>query len=248
MSADPTGAAGASARPVGEPGRGGRNVTVGDLATGDVVSIEPDRPLREAARTMSANGVGSVVVFSHDDLVGILTERDLMRTMADGVDPDTATVKEHMTAEVVTAGADWEVYEAAAEMTEQHIRHLVVTDGGDVIGVLSVRDVLMSGQRVELTDGAWAVLRDPLTLTVRERRRLQRILLQLSGGSTADLDLDPVVAEMVGSWSFDAAPDPDGVAELDQADRDLLRAAVEEDLPTLQRAVHPAPGWRHWRE
>lgn len=226
----------------------GRNVTAGDLATGEVVSIAPDRPLREAARTMDERGVGSIVVFEEDALVGILTERDLMRTMADGVDPDAATVKEHMTTEVVTAGADWEVYEAAAEMTDQHIRHLVVTGGGDVLGVLSVRDVLLAGQRVELTNGSWAVLRDPLTLTVRERRRLQRILLQLSGGSTADLDLDPVIAEMVGSWSFDAATDADAVAALDDADRELLRTAVEEDLPALQRAVHPAPGWRHWRD
>lgn len=224
------------------------HVTLGELAHVDLVTCSPDVTLRDAARAMDERGVGSVVVMDGEDLVGILTERDLLHMLAADGDPDVDLVADHMTPDVVTAGIDWEVYEAAAEMTDHHIRHLVVVAGEEIRGIVSIRDLLLAGQRVALSGQQWAILRDPLTLSVRERRRLQRVLLQLGGGPTNDVDLDPVVAEMVGSWSFGARPDADDVAELDEADHALLRSAVEEELPSLQRAVHPAPGWRQWRD
>lgn len=211
--------------PAGEVTEPGVGVTAGSLADGSVVVLEDGR------------------------LVGILTERDLLAAVAAGSGLEEATVGEHMTREVVTADGDWEVYEAAAEMTDHHIRHLVVTADGDVVGVLSIRDLLLAGQRVELTDGAWVVLRDPLTFSVRERRRLQKRLLDLEAGRLAEADVDGVVAVMVGSWSRDAPrpTDPEDLAGLSDRDRELLRSAVRDELPNLQRAVQPAPGWRHWR-
>lgn len=244
MSAESLGADGDQGR-VADGGRG-RHITVGDLATRQVVSIAPDRSLRAAAQRMDEHGIGAVVVLDDDGLAGILSERDLLGTIAADIDPDAATVRQHMTAEVITVDVDWAVYEAAAAMTDHHIRHLVVTEGSEVFGVLSVRDVLLAGQRIGLRAGAWAVLRDPLTFTVRERRRLQRSLLGLGAGSIADLDLDAVIAEMIGSWSFAATPDQETIAALDPADRRTLHEAVAQELPSLQRAVHPAPGWRTW--
>lgn len=241
---------GSGARPPGEVAEPGVGVTVGSLARGSVVTTTPDTTLRAASRTMDEHSVGSIVVLDSGELAGILTERDLLRAIAVDADLDTVTVGDRMTREVVTAAADWEVYEAAAEMTDQHIRHLVVTAGREVIGVLSVRDLLLSGQRVELTGGAWAVLRDPLTFSVRERRRLQKRLIELEAGPVDSADVDEVVAVLVGSWSLDEPVPISGgeLGALQERDRDMLRAAVRDELPTLQRAVQPAPGWRRWRE
>lgn len=245
MSAEP------AIRPADLPGterqRAGR-ITVGDLASRTVLSIGPQQSLRDAARIMTEHGIGALVVLADGELVGILSERDLLRAVAADTDVDTATVAAHMTEDVITAGVDWEVYEAAAEMTDHRIRHLVVTDGPVVFGVLSIRDILLAGQRIELSNGAWAVLRDPLTFTVRERRRLQRRLLGLGAGPTGELDLDAVIAEMIGGWSFEVSPDAEAVAALGPDDHHVLREAVEQELPSLQRAVHPAPGWRGWSD
>lgn len=232
----------------GAPRRAGLGVKVGDLASGDVVAVRPGTSLRDAARSMHERGVGSVVVLEDGELTGILTERDLLRAAAHGSDLDATKTAEFMTPEVVTVTPDWEVYEAAAEMTARHIRHLVVIEGGQVRGVLSIRDLLLAGQRVPLTSGHWAVLRDPLTFTVRERRRLQRRLLELESGPASHLDVDELIGELVGSWSFDLPlpPDAEALASLDRGDYELLRAAVIEELPDLQRAVQPAPGWRRW--
>lgn len=233
------------ARPLADPGPTG-GVKVGHLAARDIVRAEPSWTLRRAAREMHSQHVGSVIVEQDGALVGILTERDVLAAVGTDVDLDAVTVEELMTTEVVTVSADWEVYEATAEMNDHRIRHLVVTEGDRVTGVLSVRDLLLAGQRVELTGGNWAVLRDPLTFTVRERRRLQRQLLKLDAGGRTDIDVDGLIGELVGSWSFER-PLPAGaeaLAELDAEDLRLLRAAVAEELPALQQAVQPAPGWR----
>lgn len=226
------------------------HVTVANLVTQAPVTLPPTATLAEAARTMVEHKMGSVVVLDDASApIGILTERDLLRVMAEDGDPHARTVSDEMTSPVVSADVSWEVYEAAAEMTDRHIRHLVVVEDGRAVGVLSIRDLLLAGQRVELADGHWAVLRDPLTLTIRERRRLQRQLLTLDPGPTDDVDVDDLVVMLIGSWS--CAPElPTTTDALDGLDDDSLtrlREAVREDLPTLLRTVHPAPGWRDWR-
>jgi CBS domain-containing protein len=220
-------------------------MNLGTLASRDIVAVEPAASLRRAAQVMTGAGVGSVVVLDEGRLAGILTERDLLRAVAAAADLDAVPAAVFMTAEVVTAGADWEVYEAAAEITARRIRHLVVVDDdGRVLGVVSVRDVLLAGQRVELDGGGWAVLRDPLTFTIRERRKLQRYLLGVRGVPDADADLVDLLGLLLGSWSFDAPVDVGAVRSLAAGDQAALREAVLAELPELQRAVHPAPGWR----
>jgi CBS domain-containing protein len=221
-------------------------VKVGDLATTAVVSVSPEQSLREAARLMHEHQTGSTVVLDGGTLAGILTERDLLRAAATETDLDGTRVDQLMTRDVITVGPDWEVYEATAEMAAQHIRHLVVWKNGQVLGVLSVRDVLLAGQRIELTEGNWAVLRDPLTFTLRERRRLQRYLLMLRGSEPAEFELAGLIALLVGSWSFQVPlpAEADGQRSIPAADYEQLRAAVLAELPDLQRAVHPSPGWR----
>lgn len=219
---------------------------VGDLATPDVLAVDPGRSLRDAARLMTERATGSAIVEEDGRLAGILTERDVLRAVAEDMDLDNTRVGDLMTREVVTVGPEWEVYEATAEMADHHIRHLVVLDHGRVLGVLSVRDVLLAGQRVELTDGNWVVLRDPLTFSVRERRRLQRYLLMLRGDTSAEFELAGLIGQLVGSWSFDVPlpADSNALQSIPAGDYEALRAAVLTEFPDLQRAVQPSPGWR----
>jgi hypothetical protein len=222
---------------------------VGELSNAFVVSVAPEWSVRDAARQMIEHRVGSAVVQDDAALVGILTERDVLRAVADGMELDHTRVEKLMTRDLVTVEPDWEIYEAAAEMAAHHIRHLIVATDAGVLGVLSIRDLLLAGQRVPLSEDNWAVLRDPLTFTVRERRRLQRHLIGLGGGTPDEMRLDELIALMVAAWSLELPlpAEPDVLAVLPAADYAALRAAVLTELPELQRAVHPAPGWRRRR-
>jgi CBS domain-containing protein len=108
-----------------------------------VLSVGPGHSLREAARLMADRRVGAAVVLDPDGQgPGILTERDLMDSVAAGQDPDAERVADHLTADVVFAAPDWSLEEAAVAMVRGGFRHLVVTDGGEIVGILSVRDVV----------------------------------------------------------------------------------------------------------
>jgi CBS domain-containing protein len=115
---------------------------VQDIASSPVVEVGLGQTLREAARVMTKHVVGSAVVRDGEQLIGMLTERDVLTALATGADPDATRVQENMTPDVVTVGPDWDLYEAAREMGRRHIRHLVVYDNGHLLGILSVRDVL----------------------------------------------------------------------------------------------------------
>jgi CBS domain-containing protein len=115
---------------------------VRDVASSAVVVVGPEHTVRSAANLMARHHVGSAVVTDAEQLAGILTERDVLKLVARGTDPDAAKVAEVMTRDVVTVGPDWDLIEAAEEMARRRIRHLVVYEGGQLLGVLSVRDVL----------------------------------------------------------------------------------------------------------
>jgi CBS domain-containing protein len=115
---------------------------VRDVASSAVVAVGPAQSLREATQLMAKHRVGSAVVQDAEQLIGILTERDVLNAVASGTVPDEVTVQDIMTADVVTVGPDWDLVEAAGEMDRRRIRHLVVYEGGQLLGVLSVRDVL----------------------------------------------------------------------------------------------------------
>jgi CBS domain-containing protein len=108
-----------------------------------VLTIGPGHTLRDAARLMAQRNVGAAVVLDPDSPgPGIITERDLMESIGAGQDPDTEIVGNHLTASLVFAAPDWSLEEAAVAMVRGGFRHLVVTEGGDIAGVLSVRDVV----------------------------------------------------------------------------------------------------------
>ncbi len=108
-----------------------------------VLTVGPGHTLREASRLMADRRVGAAVVMDPEgEGPGIITERDVLVSVGRGEDPDREQVCDHLTSDVVYAAPDWPLERAAAEMVRGSFRHLIVTDGADVVGVLSVRDVV----------------------------------------------------------------------------------------------------------
>ena len=102
--------------------------------------------LADAAGRMRDHGVGALLVMEDEELVGIITERDLLRAMAEGLAPRVTPVSAFMSPTPVTAGPDDDVATAARLMVEHEIRHLPITEGDRVLGVVSARDVLVAEQ------------------------------------------------------------------------------------------------------
>jgi CBS domain-containing protein len=118
-------------------------VKVRDGMTSLVLTIGPAHTLREAARMMSARRVGAAVVTDDQHAgVGILTERDILDSLAAGEDPDAELVAQHRTVDVVFASPEWTLQQAADTMVRAGFRHLIVIDGHDVAGLLSMRDIV----------------------------------------------------------------------------------------------------------
>lgn len=122
-----------------------------------VLTVGPSHTLREAARMMVEKGTGAALVSDDEWPVPcIVTERDLLASVGRGQDPDAELVSAHMSEGVVAASPDWSLEHAAAEMSTRGIRHLVVFDEGELIGILSIRDIV----RCWTADGATSSVPD----------------------------------------------------------------------------------------
>jgi signal-transduction protein with cAMP-binding, CBS, and nucleotidyltransferase domain len=107
------------------------------------VTVGPSHTLREAATMMVEKGTGAALVGDADaPTPGIVTERDLLVSVGRGEDPDAELVAAHMAERVITAAPDWSLEHAASEMSRRNVRHLVVFEDGDAVGVLSMRDIV----------------------------------------------------------------------------------------------------------
>jgi signal-transduction protein with cAMP-binding, CBS, and nucleotidyltransferase domain len=108
-----------------------------------VLTLGPSHTLREAAVKMTERGVGAALVNDDERPVPcIVTERDVLGSLGRGQDPDAELVSAHMSEGVVAASPEWSLERAATEMSTRGIRHLVVFENGDVIGMLSIRDIV----------------------------------------------------------------------------------------------------------
>ncbi|WP_416982364.1 cyclic nucleotide-binding/CBS domain-containing protein [Streptomyces sp. T028] len=108
-----------------------------------VLTIGPDHTLRQAAALMSARRVGAALVLDPDaGGIGILTERDILNSVGLGQNPDTERTHAHTTNNVVFAAPTWTLEEAAQAMAHGGFRHLIVLDGGEPAGIVSVRDII----------------------------------------------------------------------------------------------------------
>ena len=116
---------------------------VRDLPPGQLLSVDPETSVAEVARRMRMDDLDSVAVMSEDRLVGIITERDLVRAIADGLDPQQARADLVMTADPATVDVDEDVGMVAVKMMRLGVRHLpVVNKSGKAIGLESARNLV----------------------------------------------------------------------------------------------------------
>jgi CBS domain-containing protein len=109
----------------------------------DVLRIEADAPVLEAVKQMVDANVGSLLVTDGGEVTGIVTERDYLRRVAQkGPSDDDVTVRDIMSSPLVVVGPDTEIDECMAVMTDRRIRHLPVVEDGDVVGIVSIGDVV----------------------------------------------------------------------------------------------------------
>jgi CBS domain-containing protein len=108
-----------------------------------VLTVGPGHTLRHVAKLMVERKVGAAVVLDNESPgPAIITERDVLDAIGRGQDPDAESVADHLTSDIVVAGPEWSLEQAAAEMVKRGFRHLVVVDGADLVGVLSMRDIV----------------------------------------------------------------------------------------------------------
>ena len=120
-------------------------MNLGDLVGAAPHMCGPDTTILEAALAMEESDLGSLAVVDGRDLIGLVTERDLRHTIAGRIDPERTTVSQIMSKDPDTFDPDLDVWDAAAWIAGSGYRHLpVVDDGGAVLGVVSVRDLLRS--------------------------------------------------------------------------------------------------------
>ena len=125
---------------------------VRDVMTPAVLTVGPAHTVRQVARQMAARRVGAAVVHDPDsEGPGILTERDVLEAVAAGQDLDTELAADHLTPEAVVGTPDWDLDRAAAAMVSGGFRHLVICEAGEVVGVLSVRDVVKAWSAARTT-------------------------------------------------------------------------------------------------
>ncbi|MFG1809392.1 cyclic nucleotide-binding/CBS domain-containing protein [Streptomyces sp. NPDC049040] len=126
---------------------------VRDAMSTVVLTIGPAHTLRQAAQLMSARRVGAAIVLDTDTCgLGILTERDVLNAIGAGLSPDQELAHAHTTTDVVFAAPQWTLEEAATAMLHGGFRHLIVLEGRDPVGVVSVRDII----------GCWAPARSAI--------------------------------------------------------------------------------------
>jgi CBS domain-containing protein len=133
-------------------------VQVKDGMSGVVLTVNPGHSLRDAAQAMADRGVGAAVVLDPEQPgPGIITERDILMSLGAAQSPDSEKVADHLSTDLVFASPDWSLERAAEAMVRGRFRHLVIVDGGELIGVLSMRDIV----RCWVSDGATSDMPGP---------------------------------------------------------------------------------------
>lgn len=120
----------------------GADAPILTYATDEIVVLDPSASVREAARLIDTASVGCIVIGSVEAVEGVVTERDVVRLVAAGGDPDTVTVGELESRTLKWTTPDATVGEVAEEMMEEYVRHVLVGDDGRLLGIVSMRDLL----------------------------------------------------------------------------------------------------------
>lgn len=106
-------------------------------------TVPRDTSLADVAKTLCSKNIGAVLVKEPDgEVLGIVSERDIVRQLAEGADTDTITAGDVMNTRLVTAGLDYDLHVAMDLMTKAQVRHLPVGSRGEFCGIITVRDIL----------------------------------------------------------------------------------------------------------
>lgn len=170
---------------------------IGQLARPELVTVTPQDSIRDAARTMTTEGVSCVVVVDGDQLVGILTDRDLRgRVLAAGVDP-AEEVRTVMTTDLVTLSADSLAFEALVAMTSQRIHHLPLTDdAGRPVGLVTTTDLIRLEQSNPVYLAADVARQDTLTGVIEHAHRIPALVTQLVDQDASARDIGRIVTAL----------------------------------------------------
>ena len=120
----------------------GATAPITTYASDEILTLAPTATIRQAASLMDDASVGCVVIGSVDAVEGVVTERDIVRVIARGLDPDRSTVAEIESRTLMWATADSTVGDVAEEMMESYVRHVLVGEDGKLQGIVSMRDVI----------------------------------------------------------------------------------------------------------
>lgn len=119
------------------------------MRPGFLFVVQREATVREAVRVMTANNVGIVLVLEGERLVGVFSERDVVRRVVGrGLEPDRTPVGDVMTPEIVVGDPDEDYQSAMRKMDQANIRHLLVVEGAQMLSMLSIRDLI----RVDMQD------------------------------------------------------------------------------------------------
>jgi len=118
-------------------------LTLKDIMAPKVFRVDGDTTIREGARIMASKDLGSLLVTREHEPAGIVTESDMVRrVLAKDLNPDTHTLEEVMSAPLITVDASMGILEARDRMDQDHVRHLLVAEAGEILGIVSVRDLI----------------------------------------------------------------------------------------------------------
>jgi len=146
-------------------------IQVADAMTINIISVTPEFTLAECAKVMDSNHIGAVVVRGNGQPFGIITEKDIVRkAVAKGVSMKKAKVKDFMKKKLITINADADIYDALIKMRDNNIRHLPVTQGKEMVGLLTVKDIL------KIEPQLFELLVDKFELKEESRKPINRII------------------------------------------------------------------------
>lgn len=125
-----------------DPPYRGPDALISTYMADDVVTVDPDTTLRRAAEVIAEASIGCIVVGSTDAVEGVVSERDVVRAIAEGRDPNATKVADIESTRLVWATTDATISTVASEMMNDYVRHVLVGDDGTVAGIVSMRDVI----------------------------------------------------------------------------------------------------------
>ena len=145
--------------------------TVYDCMTTRPISVSPDKNLQECAKIMAKNHVGALVVKNDGASTGLITEQDIVRkVIAKGINPLTKKVRDYMARKLLTISPKEDIYNALIKMRDSNIRHLPVVDKGQMVGLLTLKDIL------KIEPSLFELLVEKFEIREEKRKPLDRII------------------------------------------------------------------------